>query len=99
MNEEEKKVHEKELKKKVEEKKKKDKEEAEIKAAKDDRARRRAEHIERGEDPEEHGVPDSEEEIKIDDLPTPTAKNHVRVGVQTSFNANQARGHHLARRR
>ena len=69
MNEEEKKVHEKELKKKVEEKKKKEKEEAEIKAAKDERARRRAEHIERGEDPEEHGVPDSEEEVKIDDLP------------------------------
>ena len=49
--------------------KKKDKEEAEIKAAKDERARRRAEHIERGEDPEEHGVPDSEEEVKSDDLP------------------------------
>lgn len=69
MNEEEKKAYEKETKKKAEEKKKKDKEEAEAKAAKDERAKKRAEAIENGLDLAELGLEESEEEIKIDDLP------------------------------
>ena len=69
MNEEEKKAYEKELKKKAEEKKKKDKEEAEAKAAKEERAKKRAEAIEAGLDLAEIGLEESEEEIKIDDLP------------------------------
>lgn len=69
MNEEEKKAYEKELKKKAEEKKKKDKEEADAKTAKDERAKRRAEAIEAGHDLAEVGLEESEEEIKIEDLP------------------------------
>lgn len=69
MNDEEKKAHEKEQKKKAEEKKKKEKEEFEAKAAKDDRARRRAEATEAGQDLTELGLEETEEEIKIDDLP------------------------------
>lgn len=69
MNEEERKAYEKEQKKKLEEKKKKDKEEAEAKAAKEERARKRQEAIDNGLDLAELGLEESEEEIKIDDLP------------------------------
>lgn len=69
MTEDEKKAYEKEQKKKAEEKKKKDKEEADAKAAKEERARKRAEAIEAGQDLAEVGLEESEEEIKIDDLP------------------------------
>jgi hypothetical protein len=69
MTEDEKKAYEKEQKKKAEEKKKKDKEEADAKAAKDERAKKRAEALEAGQDLAELGLEESEEEIKIDDLP------------------------------
>jgi hypothetical protein len=69
MTEDEKKAYEKEQKKKAEEKKKKEKEEADAKAAKEERAKKRAEAIEAGQDLAEVGLEESEEEIKIDDLP------------------------------
>lgn len=69
MNEEEKKTYEKEQKKKAEEKKKKEKEEEELRKQKEDRARRRAEAIEAGQDLVEAGLEESEEEVKIEDLP------------------------------
>jgi hypothetical protein len=68
MDEKERKEYEKEQKKKAEEKKRKEKEEAEAKAAKEDRARRRQEARDSGQDLAELGLEESEEEIKIDDL-------------------------------
>lgn len=64
------KAYEKEQKKKADEKKKKEKEEAEAKAAKEERARKRAELREANPEVDlgEHGLEETEEEIKIDDL-------------------------------
>lgn len=69
MSEEEKKAYDKEQKKKAEEQKKKEKAEAEAAAAKAERAKKRTEAIEAGHDLAEMGLEESEEEIKIEDLP------------------------------
>ena len=69
MTEEEKKAYDKEQKKKNEERKKKDKEDEEKAKAKEERAKARAIAVEAGENLAELGLEESEEEIKIDDLP------------------------------
>jgi hypothetical protein len=69
MEPEERKAYEKELKKKAEEKKKKDKEEDDLRKAKEERHRKRQEALDEGLDLEEIGLQETEEEIKIDDLP------------------------------
>ena len=71
MTDDQKKAHEKEQKKKAEEEKKRQKAQAEAEAAKAERAKRRQELLER--DPNvdlaAEGLEETEEEIKIDDLP------------------------------
>jgi hypothetical protein len=69
LTEEERKAFEKEKKKKEIEEQKRLKEEAESLKAKEDRAIRRAAAVEAGMDLAEMGLEESEEEIKIDDLP------------------------------
>lgn len=69
MDVEERKAYEKELKKKTDEKKRKDKEEEDLRKAKEERNRKRQEALEEGLDLEEIGLQETEEEIKIDDLP------------------------------
>lgn len=69
MTDDEKKAYEKEQKKKLEEQKKKEKADAEAAAAKAERAKKRSEAVENGQDLAELGLEESEEEIKIDDLP------------------------------
>lgn len=69
MDEDERKAYEKKKKKEEAEAAKKKKEEEEAIKAKEERAKKRAEAIENGQDLAELGLEESEEEIKIDDLP------------------------------
>lgn len=69
LDEDARKAYEKEKKRKDLETQKKLKEEEEARKAKEDRAIRRAAAVEAGQDLAELGLEESEEEIKIDDLP------------------------------